>query len=215
MRDIWIAPWLPGALQDYRLGLRMLLKHPGLTLAGGLALAVGTGIGAGWYDLAGKLLAPTIPLPEGDRLVLIETRVPADAGEVPDVVQFSVRNGPVLLVLIVACMSVGNLVYARTATREGEITVRFALGASRARVIGQLFVVRLSPGAASTGETDVPVSERSSSTRRSRRSSRESRRAARPSALGSAIPRRPHDPTRRRRCPGCFCRRWAPGSPSA
>ena len=341
VRDIWIAPWLPGALQDYRLGLRMLLKYPGLTLAGGLALAVAIGIGAGWYDLAGKLLAPTIPLPEGDRLVLIETRnaltneperrvvrdflewqreihtiedlgayrtdtrnlvagnaapesirtanltaaafgtarvppllgrglldaderpgasgvvvlgydvwqrllggrgdvvgsvvtlgnkpatvigvmpegfrypvnheawaplslrpsyealeggaisvigrlapgvtrqqadaelrvlaeraaaalpathehlrprvmrlgetrdVPADAGEVPDVVQFSVRNGPVLLVLIIACMSVGTLVYARTATREGEITVRFALGASRARVIGQLFVEAL------------------------------------------------------------------------
>ena len=74
VRDVWIAPWLQGALQDYRLGLRMLLKYPGLTLAGGLALAIAIGIGAGWYDLAGKLLAPTIPLPEGDRLVLVETR---------------------------------------------------------------------------------------------------------------------------------------------
>jgi hypothetical protein len=33
-----------------------------------------TGIGAGWYDLAGKILWPTIPLPEGDRVVLIETQ---------------------------------------------------------------------------------------------------------------------------------------------
>ena len=48
-----------------------------------------------------------------------------------------------LLVLLIACMSVGTLVYARTATREGEITLRFALGASRARVIGQLFVEAL------------------------------------------------------------------------
>ena len=61
-------------LQDYKLGLRMLLKYPGLTLAGGLALAIAIGIGAGWYDLSGKFLAPTIPLPEGDRLVLIETQ---------------------------------------------------------------------------------------------------------------------------------------------
>ena len=61
-------------LQDYKLGLRMLLKYPGLTLAGGLALAIAIGIGAGWYDLMGKILAPTIPLPEGDRLVLIETQ---------------------------------------------------------------------------------------------------------------------------------------------
>src|SRR5262245_17881024 len=59
-------------LQDYKLGLRMLLKYPGLTIAGGLALAIAIGIGAGWYDLAGKLLWPAIPLPEGDRLVTIE-----------------------------------------------------------------------------------------------------------------------------------------------
>ncbi len=60
-------------LQDYKLGVRMLLKYPGLTIAGGLALAIAIGIGAGWYDLAGKLLWPTIPLPDGDRIVVIET----------------------------------------------------------------------------------------------------------------------------------------------
>ena len=60
-------------LQDYKLGLRMLLKYPGLTIAGGLALAIAIGIGAALYHLAGKILAPTIPLPEGDRLVLVET----------------------------------------------------------------------------------------------------------------------------------------------
>src|SRR5687767_12004886 len=61
-------------LQDYKLGVRMLLKYPGLTLAGGLALAIAIGVGAGYYDLLNKVLTPTIPLPEGDRLVLIETQ---------------------------------------------------------------------------------------------------------------------------------------------
>ena len=61
-------------LQDYKLALRMLLKYPGLTIAGGLALAVAIGIGAGWYDLTGKLMAPVIPLPEGHRIVTIETQ---------------------------------------------------------------------------------------------------------------------------------------------
>ena len=60
-------------LQDYKLGVRMLLKYPGLTIAGGLALAISIGIGAGWYDLFGKLLWPTIPLPDGDRIVVVET----------------------------------------------------------------------------------------------------------------------------------------------
>jgi predicted permease len=318
-------------LQDYTLGLRMLLKYPGLTIAGGLALAIAIGIGAGWYDIWGKLLSPTIPLVEGDRIVLIETqntltnrpepriardflewrrelktiedlgayrtvartlatsqttpqpirvaeltaaafrtaRVPpllgrgllasdetpgalsvivlgynvwqrslggrqdvvgltvnigktpatvigvmpdgfaypvnhdawsplqlrgsygpleggaisvigrlaagvtraqADAelrvlaapaaaafpathehlqsrvagpGEVRDLTgfaQLALTNVPAMLVLLIACMSVGTLVYARTATREGEIAVRTALGASRWRIVGQLFV---------------------------------------------------------------------------
>ncbi|HZI80452.1 MAG TPA: ABC transporter permease, partial [Vicinamibacterales bacterium] len=322
-------------LQDYKLGLRMLLKYPGLTLAGGLALAIAIGIGAVWYDVSGKILSPTIPLPEGDRLVEIAThnaltnqpeprvardflewrrglhtienlgafrtdtrnlavgngapqpvqiaqltaaafgsaRVPPLLGRAlldsddmpgapsvvvlgydawqrvtagrPDVVgsvvrlgntattvigvmpqgfeypvnhdawtplslratheslsggaigvigrlapgasreqanaelrvfgertaaalpathqhlrprvvplggdseipqgmaQFASRNLPILLVLSIACLTVGTLVYARTATREGEIAVRSALGASRARIVGQLFVEAL------------------------------------------------------------------------
>jgi predicted permease len=321
-------------LQDYKLGLRMLLKYPGLTIAGGLALAFAIGVGAGTYDLLSKLFSPAIPLPDGDRVVLIGTqntltqtaesrvvrdflewrrqlqtiedlgayrtsrrnllvgnsapeliqiaevtaaafrtaRVPpllgrplldsddvpgapgvvvlgydawqrslggrpdvvgsvvklgntpvivigvmpegfrypvshqawtplqlrveygaleggaidvigrlaagatlerADAelrlvaqraaavlpathqhlrprvmrlGEAPDVptiAELAATNLPGLLVLIVACMNVGTLFYARTATREGELALRSALGASRARIIGQLFVEAL------------------------------------------------------------------------
>jgi len=334
MRDGRGLAWLGGTSLDVKLGVRMLLKYPGLTIAGGLALAIAIGIGAGWYDLAGKFLAPAIPLPEGDRLVLIETQntltnepeprvvrdflewrrelrtiedlgayrtdtrsltvsnaapepirlaeltvaafgtarvhpllgrglldadempgapsvlvlgydlwqrtlggrqdvvgsvvtlgntpatvigvmpkgftypvnytawtplslrasydalegdaigvigrlapgvtqeqadaelrvlgersaaaLPAthqhltprvmrlgEAADGPDTAAFAVRILPVLLLLIIACVSVGTLVYARTATREGEIAVRSALGASRARIIGQLFVEAL------------------------------------------------------------------------
>jgi hypothetical protein len=34
-------------LQDYKLGVRMLLKYPGLTMAGGLALAIAIGSARG------------------------------------------------------------------------------------------------------------------------------------------------------------------------
>lgn len=44
------------------------------------------------------------------------------------------------LLLLVVAVNVAILVYARTASRMGEITVRTALGASRGRVVGQLFV---------------------------------------------------------------------------
>jgi predicted permease len=68
-------------LQDYKLGLRMLVKHPGLTIAGGLALAIAIGIGAGWYDLSRDLFRPTLPLPGGERLVEIEMRDAAGGGD--------------------------------------------------------------------------------------------------------------------------------------
>lgn len=45
--------------------------------------------------------------------------------------------------MIVACANVGTLVYARTATRDAEIAMRYALGASRARIVTQLFVEAL------------------------------------------------------------------------
>lgn len=59
---------------DVKLGFRMLRRYPGLALAGGLALAIAIGIGAGWYDLSRDLLRPTLPLPGGDRIVEIEMR---------------------------------------------------------------------------------------------------------------------------------------------
>ena len=50
-------------------------------------------------------------------------------------------GGFFLLALI--CGNVGSLILARTATRVEEITVRTALGASRARIVGQLFIESL------------------------------------------------------------------------
>jgi predicted permease len=75
----------------------------------------------------------------------LQTRV-LHMGETADftgVAQLALMNLPVMLVVLIACVSVGTLVYARTATREGEIALRSALGASRARIIGQLFIETL------------------------------------------------------------------------
>jgi putative ABC transport system permease protein len=44
------------------------------------------------------------------------------------------------LVLFIVAMNIAILVYARTAMRRGEIAIRTALGASRARIVVQLFL---------------------------------------------------------------------------
>jgi putative ABC transport system permease protein len=49
----------------------------------------------------------------------------------------------IVLLLVIVCVNVAILVYARTATRQGEIAVRGALGASRRRIVAQLFVEAL------------------------------------------------------------------------
>jgi len=65
---------------DLRLGIRLLVKSPGLTLVGGLSMAVAIAIGAGSFSVIYALMDPTLPLDEGDRIVSIQNADTSNPG---------------------------------------------------------------------------------------------------------------------------------------
>jgi putative ABC transport system permease protein len=82
LRDGRGLAWLGGASLDMKLGFRMLLKYPGLTIVGGLAMAFAIWAGAVIFVLVTMLVNPTLPLPGGDRIVQIRNwDVAASAAE--------------------------------------------------------------------------------------------------------------------------------------
>ena len=67
--DAGVVSWL-----DWKLGARMLLKHPALTIIGGLSLAAAIAIGAVGMEVADELLYKRLPFDDGGRVVRLETR---------------------------------------------------------------------------------------------------------------------------------------------
>ena len=63
---------------------------------------------------------------------------------------FTAAQSLISMLALIIAVNVGVLVYARTATRQQEIAVRTALGASRRRIVGQLFVEALVLSAAAS-----------------------------------------------------------------
>ena len=62
---------LSGVPLDVKLGCRMLVKHPGLTLVAGLAMAFAVWAGAIGFEMVSQFMYPKLPLPDGERIVQI------------------------------------------------------------------------------------------------------------------------------------------------
>jgi putative ABC transport system permease protein len=71
LRDGRGLAWLGGFSLDMKLGARMLRKYPGLTLVGGLAMAFAIWVGAVIFQVMGVFVHPSLPLPDGDRIVQV------------------------------------------------------------------------------------------------------------------------------------------------
>lgn len=68
-RDARMFRWLAGWPMDLKLGVRLLAKYPGLTLVGGVAMAFAICVGLVIFQVMSLFINPTLPLPEGARLV--------------------------------------------------------------------------------------------------------------------------------------------------
>jgi putative ABC transport system permease protein len=65
-------PWLETFWLDGKLGLRMLRRSWGLTVVGGLAMAITIGLGASIFTIWDTFAGMRLPLDEGDRVVAIQ-----------------------------------------------------------------------------------------------------------------------------------------------
>jgi putative ABC transport system permease protein len=63
---------LAGWPMDLKLGGRMLVKYPGLTIVGGLAMAFAIWVGIVIFQVVGLFVHPNLPLPQGARLVELQ-----------------------------------------------------------------------------------------------------------------------------------------------
>jgi predicted permease len=71
-RDARGFRWLEDSRIDLKLGVRMLVKYPGLSIIGGAGLAVGVAIGAAFFAMLYSFLYATLPVEGGDRIVALE-----------------------------------------------------------------------------------------------------------------------------------------------
>ncbi len=71
------------SLLDFKLGLRMLVKYPGLSLVAVVGMAVAIAAGAGSFAFVSTMSGPAWPLRDPGRLVAIRD-IRVDNGEVPD-----------------------------------------------------------------------------------------------------------------------------------
>lgn len=66
------------SMLDLKLGGRMLVKHPALTLVASIAVAFAIAVGAVGFEVARQALWPTIPLPDGSGIIALRNWNVAD-----------------------------------------------------------------------------------------------------------------------------------------
>lgn len=128
-----------GVFADQRANMLYVLGHlrPGVTMSQAAAST-----SAIWADLSrNRPFGTQVGEVQKLRVVpFLQYPTSAQATVLPMLIALSAMG---LLVLVIACANIGGLVAVRSMSRRGEIAMRLALGASRARIIRLLIVENL------------------------------------------------------------------------
>jgi predicted permease len=154
LRDGRGLAWLAGMSLDMKLGARMLVKYPGLTLIGGVAMAFAIWIGALTFEMVNMFMYPTLPLPGGDRIVQLRNwDVEKNDNEPRSLYDFLVWRGSLSKVTDIG------------AWRDETINLMGADGDVRPVNIAAISAsaFRLASGTPLLGRTLVPADERAGS----------------------------------------------------
>lgn len=119
---------------DLKLGGRMIVKYPVLTIVGGFSLAFAIWVGAGTFEAIRQLVFPVIPLPDAPRIVVLQNWDASANRAEPRVMHDFVAWRSAL-------QSVQDLSAYRTVTRNLMVTDGLAEPVSAAEVTASSFRV--------------------------------------------------------------------------
>jgi predicted permease len=83
LRDGRGLGWLDRFSLDIKLAARLLVRYPMLTIVATVSMAFGIAIGVGSFEIRTQVVAPSIPLDEGSRIVGLRTWDPSRVRRVP------------------------------------------------------------------------------------------------------------------------------------